>query len=120
MASGSGWHWHFCPRSVLARIARSEWNRSDTALRSVPERVEAVNRALALDARVEEGVEGLVRALEDDAADAVIVAVPDRWHAEMVREPYSTLNGTCSAKSRSPSTSKARGIFATAQRERSR
>ena len=26
-----------------------------------------------------------MRALEDDAADAVIVAVPDRWHAEMVR-----------------------------------
>jgi predicted dehydrogenase len=49
------------------------------------ERVEAVNRALALDARVEVGVEGLVRALEDDVVDAVIVVVPDRWHAEMVR-----------------------------------
>lgn len=49
------------------------------------ERAEAVNRTWALDARVEEGVDGLDRALEDDAVDAVIVVVPDRLHAEMVR-----------------------------------
>lgn len=48
------------------------------------ERVEAVNRAWSFGARVEEGLEGLVRALEDDVVDAVIVVVPDRWHAEMV------------------------------------
>ncbi len=49
------------------------------------EQVDSVNRAWALDARVEEGVDGLTRALADDVVDAVIVAVPDRLHAEMVR-----------------------------------
>lgn len=49
------------------------------------DRIDVVKRAWSLDARLEEGVAGLVRALEDDAVDAVIVAVPDRFHAAMVR-----------------------------------
>ncbi len=49
------------------------------------DQVDAVNRAWALEARVEEGVDGLTRALADGVVDAVIVAVPDRLHAEMVR-----------------------------------
>jgi predicted dehydrogenase len=49
------------------------------------DRIESVKRAWSLDARVAVGPDGLARALEDDAVDAVIVAVPDRFHAEMVR-----------------------------------
>jgi predicted dehydrogenase len=49
------------------------------------DRIESVKRDWSLDARVEVGVEGLVRACKDDAVDAVIVAVPDRYHEEMVR-----------------------------------
>lgn len=49
------------------------------------DRIESVKRAWSLDARVAVGTEGLARALEDGAVDAVIVAVPGRFHAEMVR-----------------------------------
>lgn len=47
------------------------------------ERVEAVNHAWSLGARVEVGVDGLTRALDDDVVDAVIVVVPEPFHAEM-------------------------------------
>ncbi len=49
------------------------------------DRLESVRHDWSLNARVEEGSEGLARALDEDAADAVIVVVPDRFHAEMVQ-----------------------------------
>lgn len=49
------------------------------------DRIESVKHDWSLNARVEEGPDGLAKALDEDAADAVVVVVPDRFHAEMVQ-----------------------------------
>jgi predicted dehydrogenase len=75
----------FVQRAYLPALQETEGMEVTLLCGRSRDRTEAVRRAWSLDARVEVDREGLVRALDDDVVDAVIVVVPDRLHAEMVR-----------------------------------